>query len=199
MQIDGEYETDYWSHVILDFRSDKGNVGSRPIHSQKAELEQLRDDVLDQLDDHEQSDDPFFDDPDFGSEDLAGFPEERMVSREYTHRLVALFAISCGIMEKQLEILLSQDLIPDSRRDGIVSSCFKRRGLHDNLDFAEAAGVIGNGVYSEATDVRKTRNRLVHNPTFRLSIDSYNTHRQRIKKTVRAPDKLDDLIQQAVA
>jgi hypothetical protein len=101
-------------------------------------------------------------------------------------------------MEKQLEILLSQDLIPDARRDEIVSSCFKGRGLNDNLEFGKDAGVIDNGVYSEATDVRKTRNKLVHIPTFRFSIESYNSHRQRIKKTVRAPEKLDSLIDNVV-
>jgi hypothetical protein len=82
MKINNNYETDYWKHVILNFKSDKGNISSRPIHSQKAELENLRDKVLEELDNHEQLDDPFFDDPDFTQEDLAGFPDERMVSRE---------------------------------------------------------------------------------------------------------------------
>lgn len=209
MKINGEYETDYWHHVILEFRSKNGHVGSTNIHSQARELEFLRDNILEELDEYELSEDRLH--HGFDPDDLEGLPDERMIARDYSYNLVALFSISCGIMEKQLEILLSQYLISDNKREGVTASCFVGRGLYDNLEFAKAAQVIGNkkesyskeqgvkGVYSEAHDVRQTRNRLVHNPTFRLSIQSYNIHRQRIKKAVRAPNKLDKLIQQVTS
>ena len=196
MLIDGEDKTDYWKVVLLDFRSDTGYVGSRSIHSQAVEMNDLKDELLDKLKDLESSSDPMYDD--FTQEELNGLPDEAMISREYTHKLVSLFAISCGIIEKQLEILLSQYLIPDSRRGGIVADCFEGRGLYENLEFAKAAGAIGNGIYSDSTDVRKTRNKLVHNPNFRLSIDSYNSHRQRLKKCTRAPEKIHKQIEKHI-
>lgn len=198
MEIDGEYETDYWRHVILEYRTDSGRVSESVIHSHQVELENLRDDLLDRVDTLESNQKGMRDDPDFSPSDLKGLPDDTAVPRSYTYRLVALMALSCGIMEKQLEILLSQDLITDNRRDGIVQSCFEGRGLYDNLEFAKAAKVIDNKVHSPATDVRKTRNRLVHNPVFRLQIDSYAAHRHRIKKAVKAPKEIDRLIQKAV-
>ena len=198
MKIGNEYETDYWRHVILEYRSDHGRIGESVIHSHQAELENLRDDLLDRIDSLESNQTGMRDDPDFDQQDLKGLPDDTSIPRPYTYRLVALMALSCGIMEKQLEIFLSQDLIPDKRRDGIVQSCFENRGLYENLEFAKAADVIDDKVYSPATDVRKTRNRLVHNPVFRLHIDSYSAHRHRIKKALKAPNEIDQLIQNAV-
>lgn len=198
MKIGDKYETDYWRHVILEYRSDQGRIGESGIHSHRGELQNLRDNLLNQVNDLESNQTGMRNDSDFNREDMEGLPDDTLIPRDYTHKLVALMALSCGIMEKQLEILLSQDLIPDRRRDGIVHFCFEGRGLHENLEFAKAANVIDDSVYSPATDVRKTRNRLVHNPVFRLHIDSYNAHRHRIKKAVKAPEKIDQLIQNTV-
>jgi len=97
-----------------------------------------------------------------------------------------------------LGILLTLELIPQSRRDGYVNEQLDTMGLAKKLKFGRDSDVIGNGVFSEAWDVRRTRNKLVHNPVYRFSIENYNTHRNRVNKAIRAPDKIDQLIQNAV-
>lgn len=198
MEIDGTFQTDYWKHVILEWESDNGKVHQRDLHTHEAELQSLRDDILAELQQLENNQSGFHADPDFGQDDLEGFPDETMLPREYTHNLVALFAMSCGIMEQQLGILLSIDLIPNSRRDGVVNDGLDSISLGKKLEFARDTQVIGNGLFSEAWDVRRTRNRLVHDPVYRLSIESYNGHRNRVGKAVRAPDKIDYLIENAL-
>jgi hypothetical protein len=198
MEINGEYETDYWRHVILDWESDNGRVGNRTIHTHKAELKELSDDILGKLQTLKNNPTGFHDDPDFTQSDLQGYPDETMLPRNYTHKLVSLFALSCGIMEKQLGILLTVDLIPSSRRDTYVNEKLDSIPLGRKLEFARDADVIGNGIFSEAWDVRKARNKLVHNPVYRFSIDNYNIHKNRIKKATRAPNKIDSRIQDEI-
>lgn len=198
MEIDGSFQTDYWKHVILEWESNDGSIHQRVVHTHEAELQSLRDDILAELQQLENNQSGIHADPDFDQDNLDGFPDETMLPREYSHKLVALFAMSCGIMERQLGILLSIDLIPDSRRDGVVNDGLDSMSLGKKLEFARDTRVIGNGLFSEAWDVRRTRNRLVHNPVYRLSIDSYNVHRNRVGKAVRAPDEIDDLIENAL-
>lgn len=211
MEIDEQHVTDYWHVVRIEFENEEGNIGAEMIHSQYGELESLRDDILSQLEEHVDAGDWFRDDEFFESEDLDGIPDERMVARDYSHKVVALFAISCGTMEKQLEILNSIETHPEILEglestpfnsiepSDLVDSYFDGRGLHENLEFAKVTGVVDQGTYSEANDVRKTRNRLVHNPLFRLSIESYDAHRQRISKAVSAPNRIDGLLQEVVS
>lgn len=198
MKINGSYKTDYWQHVILEWKSDSGTAHQRNVHSHKAELKELSSDILDQLQKLENNPTGFHADPDFDQSDLKGYPDETMLPRDYTHQLVSLFAMSCGILEQQLGILLTLELIPESRRKGYLNDQLDSMGLAKKLKFSRDVDVIGNGVFSEAWDVRRTRNKLVHNPVYRLSIEDYNTHKNRVKKAIRAPNKINQLIQNAV-
>jgi len=198
MEINGSYETDYWRHIILEWKSDSGAVHERTIHTHKAELNALSSEILDELQKLENNPTGFHADPDFDKSDLQGYPAETMLPREYTHQLVSLFALSCGIMEQQLGILLTLELVPHSRRNGYINEQLDSMGLAKKLKFGRDANVIGNGLFSETWDVRKTRNKLVHNPMYRFSIENFNTHTNRVKKAIRAPDKIDQLIQNAV-
>lgn len=196
MEIDGEYKTDYWRHVILNRRSNNGRVGERGIHNHKVEIQNLADEILEELEELQQNQTGMRADPDFDDSDLEGLPDESIVPRDYTHKVVSLFALSCGIMEEQLGILLTLDLIPESRRDGYVDEELNDLNLVNKLNLAESAEVIDDGTYSEAWDVRKTRNNLVHSPVYRLTIENYDSHRGRINKAVSAPDKIDQAIQE---
>lgn len=198
MKINESYETDYWEHVILEWESNNGSVYNSTIHNHKAELEQLSEKILDELDELENNPTGFHNDPGFDYEDLRGYPDRTLISREYSHKLVTLFALSSGIMEQQLGILLTVDLIPNSRRDSYINKALNSMSLGRKLEFSRDVNIIGNGVFSESWDVKKARDRLVHNPAFRLTIQDYNNHRNRIKKATRAPDKIDELIQNAI-
>ena len=117
-----------------------------------------------------------------------------MIPRNLSHKLVALFAISCGIIENQLRLLLAREIIVDELEESRAVDFFEHTGLQARLELAYLSGIVDEGVYGLAEDVRQTRNQLVHNPVKRLSIQSVVALEDRVRKAVRAPDSLHDLI-----
>lgn len=184
-----------WEVVELEFSSESGNIGASTAHSPKSELEDLKDEVLAEIEIMEENPSGFRGDDFFDELDLEGIPDEIIVDREYSHKVVALFAISTGIMESQIKRLLRENFINSRyQEDESVEEFLGSRSMKKNTELAHDLGLIGDGVFGQIEDVRTYRNKLVHEPNSRLHIESFEQERDRIKKAVRGPDLLNEVL-----
>ena len=185
-------EHDHWEIAILESRTVDG-FPSSTLHSPAGELEELRDSILDELDslDEQIERKPIFDD--YEGKPHGEHHDIQMLPRPLSHKIVSLFAISVGVMEKQVIDILSHSLIAEGYRKTEPSiSLLQKRGFRRNLKLAKDLGLIESGEYSQVNDVRRIRNKLVHQPTERLSIAKLDIMEDRIRKATRAPGYLHE-------
>ncbi|RNJ25479.1 hypothetical protein [Halosegnis longus] len=188
---------DYWRAVALRFSNDQGNIQETNFHSHAAEMTALRDDILEGIDELEHHPSSLREDDMFDESDFEQLPDFGIIPRELSHKLVALFSISCGIIDNQLRLLLERDVVDQSvANEGTVENYFDNTSLKPRLTLVHISGIIDEGLYGQADDVRKTRNDLVHDPLDRLSIRSTVALEDRVRKAVRVPDDLSELLQE---
>lgn len=83
-------KSDFWNEVLLEFEGGGGRVGTSVLHSNKGELLDLKEEILETIDTLEESGSYL---TEYGSE---GIPEEPIVPRELSHRLWPFLLFRAG-------------------------------------------------------------------------------------------------------
>jgi hypothetical protein len=172
--------------IVLEFESSGGNISSTALHSPLLELKELRDDVLDNLDELQNNPSPN------DLLDADGIPDEPILPRDTSQHVVALFALSSALVESLATRVLKAKIISDEFSDDAnVDNLFERRSnLSINLDLLRYTGAIDHGLHSDLEDIRQTRNDLVHDHEKRLSVQNMSALEQKIRKAVSGPEEL---------
>jgi hypothetical protein len=192
--MSGDLEDHLPEHVsVLRFRSESGNISSTTLHSPLIELRELRDDVLDNLNELENGPSP-----DEEMFDAEGLPDESILPRDTSQSIVALFVLSSALTESLTTKILKEEVIAEEfQNDKDVDSLFNRRSnLSMNLDLLRYNGAINQGLYSDLEDVRQTRNDLLHDHEERLSVHNRDALEQRIRKAVSGPEDMYDVLEE---
>ncbi|WP_255168479.1 hypothetical protein [Natrononativus amylolyticus] len=186
-------KTNYWNAVNLKSVT-KDGFSRLTSHSHRGELTKLRDEILDELDDLDLNTTEYFCAKDEHKEpEHPDSPDLSLIPRDLSHKIIALFSLSTGIMEKQTEMILRSEVISDEYKNTKIADSLLNTNLKTRLDLVKKLPVAAQFELSHAHDVRKTRNSLVHNPKKRLQIDDLANFKGRIKKTIRAPEELHKL------
>ena len=144
----------------------------------RVELDELRDSLIGTIED--------------------SFQEEDKPDRwELGHDAVALFSLSHALMEHQLRELILRNLFSEEYRDSDgVQDWVESQGFYKNMQRAHKVGLISDGLKGKINDVRRTRNRLLHETDERLNIDRWEGQVDKINKAADAPYELLDLLQE---
>ena len=94
-------------------------------------------------------------------------------------------------MEEQLTDLLRHRIIQEEYRSSeAITDHFDNVTSKQKLELTHNAEIIGDDLYSEANDVPKRRNTLLHDTTERLQIQDRRIQLNVIKECVSAPEML---------
>jgi ribonuclease HI len=187
-----EADSDLWHNVVLETLTEDG-FPHTSFHSHARELEQLAEELREEINRiEEETDTTLFEDGEPTEDDAADVP---LVPRNYSHKLIALFSISVGIMEEQILSVIQQEFVSSEYSDtDDARNFFERRKFRENLKLAYELGIIGEGTKGKIEDVYNTRNALVHDPTERLTVENVISHKDRISKAASAPEDLDKIL-----
>lgn len=191
--MDEDLEDHLPEHVlVLKFESDSGNIHHSSLHSPLLELKELRNEVLDNFDELKNNPSPN------DLLDADGMPDEPMLPRDTSQRIVALFALSTALIENLTtrifkEAIIAEEYADDDDLDELLE---RQSNLSFNLDLLRYTGTIDQGLYSDLEDVRQTRNNLVHKHEERLTVHKTRTMEQKIRKAVSALEEMYEVIEE---
>jgi hypothetical protein len=186
-------EEDGWRLVTLNSVS-KDGYNRSTAHTHEGEVKNLRDDILEELDEVDvKSSEYMFDEEEHKKPEHPESDDISLLPRDLSHQIVALFSLSTGIMENQTEMILRNTVLSDDQRYSKITDDMLDQPLSTKLDWVSGLPESEDFELSHASDVRKKRNRLVHEPKERLHISDLAEFKGSIKKTVRAPEQLYQL------
>lgn len=170
---------DWWENVQV-------SSVRRVDHSKK--MSALRDEIIDEI---YEAESPSHKITDRETGEIVWTPDEDITHIPSTllKNLVVLFALSVGTMERQVRDILSGELLTDEFEEDKI---FEEKHFGENLELARKTGAIDSGTYSKAVDVKNTRNKLVHDPTYRYTIENIPATVDRVNKAVEAPEKMHE-------
>lgn len=98
------------------------------------------------------------------------------------------------MMDKQLQGLLLENLFTEGyRNDSTIENLVEKRGFNRNMILAHNIELIDDGLKGKINDVRKTRNKLLHETDERLNIHRWRGQIDKINKAADTPKELYEL------
>jgi len=176
-----ERPTDWWENV---------EISEITTADHSVLMAGIRDEIIDEIYD---MDSPTHELRNAETGEVEWTPEDDLsiTSLELQKNRVALFSLSIGVMERQLEDVLRYGLLTSEfpgkydENNGVFNRAFAK-----NLELAWKSGLIEKGLYDKAVDVNTARNKLVHDPRYRYTVSNVSATVQRVKKAVEAPEQM---------
>lgn len=190
---DDPFDDEIWGSVRLRTLSKDGHP-SETLHSHRGEIEGLKDDILDRLDEVDRKTSEYiFDEEEHREPEHPESHDISILPRDLSHQIVALFALSTGIMEEQTDMILRNSVFAKDMQNSNIIDDMVDQTLNQKLQWVDELPKSDPIDLSAAHDVRQTRNVLLHNPRERLRIKDLDDFKGSVKKAFRAPEELDKI------
>lgn len=167
----------------LTFQSEDGRFGSKNIHDPVSEVKDLYHAIEDAVTELREN---------RHSKRLDVDTAETILPRGLSQQIVALYALSSGLIETfSIELLLRELIEPQHRDNSKARQTFERRtGVKANIRLLRFAGLIDNDLHGELLNVVDKRHDYVHQPGESLYIDDYAQFLSEARRCKRVSKKL---------
>lgn len=171
------------SFTRLTFESEDGRFGSMSVHDPVSEVKDLYYAVEEAVNELREG---------RHSERLDVDTAETILPRDLRQQIVALYALSSGLIESfAVELLLREFVEEQHRANPKARRIFERRtGVRTNIRLLRFAGIIDNDLHGELLSVVDKRHDYVHQPSESLYIEDYDQFLSEARRCKRATKEL---------